>query len=149
MSQGKKHTIKDFWDRVNKNGPNGCWEWTALKDADGYGLFCFESKRYSAHRFVYKIRNITIPQGHFILHSCDNPCCCNPDHLRIGTVRDNVTDAMNRNRLKGNTTRERPYGGKGIPQELRDQIKNDSGTHRELGKKYNLDPKTIKKYRSH
>lgn len=99
--QGETH-IERFWSRVNKEqgqGPNGdCWEWTAKsKDNHGYGGLQVDGKRWKAHQFAYYLATGVIPRLH-ILHSCDNPPCCNPSHLREGTPADNATDKVQRGR---------------------------------------------------
>ena len=81
-----------FFSKV-KTGP-GCWEWTGLKDRDGYGRY----NDTMAHRVSWMIKYGDIPSGKFILHSCDNPGCVNPDHLKIGTNIDNMRDMVDRKR---------------------------------------------------
>lgn len=54
-----------------------------------------------AHRVAYEIANGPIPDDLWVLHSCDNPPCCNPSHLRVGTYKDNVRDRVERDRSKG------------------------------------------------
>ena len=65
-----------------------CWEWTGLKYPSGYGRFC---KKY-AHRFSYEIHKGEIYNNLKVCHSCDNPSCVNPEHLWLGTQKDNVQD---------------------------------------------------------
>lgn len=90
-----------FWSNVDKvAGPNACWPWLAGTNDHGYGLF-FRGKGISrlAHRFALELSSgCAPPRGLFVLHSCDNPPCCNPQHLRTGTHRDNVTDMVERGR---------------------------------------------------
>ena len=86
-----------FFSKLDKT-PSGCWEWNAGKNAAGYGVFCYSGKSMLAHRASYIIFSGDIPEGNHILHSCDNPACVNPEHLRPGTDADNVADKMSRNR---------------------------------------------------
>lgn len=97
-----------FWSKVNKDTANGCWEWTANKNNKGYGMFSVGSYvgKQLAHRLSYADAKGRIPKGGLILHSCDNPVCVNPDHLRIGTYKDNVADMDERNRRVTNV----PFG---------------------------------------
>lgn len=92
--------VERFWSKVDKNGPNGCWVWMANRNNKGYGLFRpggTAPKRLS-HRLAYEAIHGRIPKGAIILHSCDNPACVNPDHLRPGTHKDNVADMDKRGR---------------------------------------------------
>lgn len=77
----------------------GCWLWTGEIGSSGYGRFYAYGRKYRAHRFSYEAYKGEIPKGMLILHSCDNPRCVNPDHLRVGTDADNTRDKMERGRF--------------------------------------------------
>lgn len=89
-----------FWTKVDKTGPNGCWVWLANKNNKGYGMFSISAVvgKKLAHRLSYEGAKGRIPKGRFVLHSCDNPACVNPDHLRIGNAKENVADMIERGR---------------------------------------------------
>ncbi len=74
---------------------NGCWIWQGRKNNTGYGL---TGKAIMTHRLAWSLRNGTIPGGMFICHSCDNPPCCNPDHLWLGTHAENMADCKAKGR---------------------------------------------------
>lgn len=77
---------------------NGCWEWT-LSRAQGYGKFMNKQrKRVMAHRESYKAFIGEIPKGLLVCHSCDNRLCINPDHLFLGTYKDNMDDMVKKGR---------------------------------------------------
>lgn len=85
-----------LWSRVTKSGD--CWEWKAGTTAAGYGEFMFRGKMLYAHRVAYELHFGPIPAGKKVRHKCDNPPCCRPDHLLIGTQADNVRDMIERGR---------------------------------------------------
>lgn len=93
-----------LWARVNKNGPNGCWIYMGACDRRGYGRpgrsmgTTGRTKRYYAHRRSYEIHKGEIPEGMLVLHKCDNPPCCNPEHLYLGRDADNARDRKARGR---------------------------------------------------
>lgn len=80
--------------------PNsGCWLWTGYVNAWGYGHFNVRGAIEKAHRVSYREFRGEIPDGYLILHSCDQPSCVNPDHLRIGTDVENASDKAKRRRV--------------------------------------------------
>lgn len=74
-----------------------CWEWTGAKCSSGYGTFRFNKKIESAHRISWILHNKS-PYGFCVLHKCDNPGCVRPDHLFLGTKKDNSDDMINKGR---------------------------------------------------
>lgn len=91
-----EYRTRRFWERVDKSGE--CWLWTGFRDKGGYGRVGHEGRSVLAHRFAYEIAVGPIPDGLDVLHSCDNPPCVNPAHLRAGTPSDNFADMVSRNR---------------------------------------------------
>lgn len=79
-----------FWRKVDKNGPNGCWEWTAALKSSGYPNFWDGTRNVPGHRFSYELLVGPIPEGLNIDHLCRNPLCVNPAHLEPVTQRENV-----------------------------------------------------------
>src|SRR5271157_2661157 len=88
---------KRFWDKVEK-GP-GCWIWKNCKTGAGYGQIYLNGRIEYSHRLAWILCVGPIPNGLFVLHSCDNPPCCRPDHLFLGTPKDNSVDAAQKGRL--------------------------------------------------
>jgi hypothetical protein len=87
-----------FWAKVEMRGDDECWGWTAQKRWDGYGRFVINYKPQWAHRYSYELHHGPIPQGMQVLHTCDNPACTNPKHLRLGTREDNMADKVKKGR---------------------------------------------------
>ena len=89
-----------FWRNVDSaTDPDGCWVWAGCTDSAGYAPLSFNGRTDRAHRVAIMLHTgRLIPHGMFVLHSCDNPPCCNPKHLRVGTHQDNMRDMMSRNR---------------------------------------------------
>ena len=91
--------IVRFWSKVDRRGPDECWEWKASRKANGYGQIGIGRRAISsAHRLSYFLHYGPIPDGASILHSCDNRACQNPRHLRPGSAADNYKDMVDRNR---------------------------------------------------
>lgn len=118
------HTVETFWALVGPpSGPKKCREWLGYKEpTHGYGRVGFQGRLRAAHRLAYELTHgITLPTSDrsrsslMILHSCDNPPCCNPDHLRIGTGKDNSADCVLRGRQRNGvyTRPDRVPRGKG------------------------------------
>ena len=88
-----------FWERVQKNALSECWPWLGFRDKPGYGRLSYQGQMISAHRLAWQLHNSQlIPPGKCVLHSCDNPPCCNPAHLRVGTLEGNNADRAAKNR---------------------------------------------------
>ena len=85
-----------FWLKVKRSG--GCWEWQGAKVPQGYGRFRIRKQVHYAHRVAWTLRFGDIPKGLSIMHKCDNPPCCRPSHMMLGTYSDNKRDSVAKGR---------------------------------------------------
>lgn len=92
---------RPFWSRVNMTGDNDCWAWKGQLTTSKYG-FCRRTvggiKYWLAHRVAYRLHYGEFDNSLKVLHKCDNPSCCNPNHLFIGTAGDNNRDRNEKQR---------------------------------------------------
>lgn len=96
-----------FWNKVIK-GP-GCWEWKGAHIPDGYAWMTWKRRQMGAHRVSWMLNHGPIPPGAHVLHKCDNRGCVRPDHLQLGTHKDNMADM---GRKKRGTCGEKNYNAK-------------------------------------
>ena len=92
-----------FWRRVYAIGErsgDGCWEWDGGRTASGYGAVSIDGRQHKVSRLVLGLPRAIGKQGPWALHRCDNPPCCNPEHLYVGTPTDNNRDTIRRQRRK-------------------------------------------------
>lgn len=103
-----------FWSKVDRSaGLFGCWEWQGGKSGQGYGRFKVAGRLWSPHRIAVAAIDGGIPpsasyHGFVVMHSCDNPSCCNPAHLKIGTHSENVRDMDRKGRRVATTLTTHP-----------------------------------------
>ncbi len=126
---------------------SGCWEWTGSSGSMGHGEIMrdpISRKKMGTHRVAWELVNGPIPEGLCVLHKCDNPPCCNPEHLFLGTKRDNTNDMVAKGRLKTGT--QLPQS-KLTPQAVR-FIRKSSATQAVLAAHYGVSQATISMVRN-
>ena len=95
----KLKSASTFFDKIEKT--ETCWLWTGAIVSGGYGNFNLYGKFWPAHRLMWVISNGDIPLDKCVLHKCDIRKCVNPDHLFIGTRKDNADDMVKKGRQRG------------------------------------------------
>lgn len=97
----KRPVAERFWEKVEVRGPDECWPWLASTTPFGHGQFSFGGKCVAAQRVAWELaNNRPVPDGLLVMHSCDNPPCCNPAHLSPGTIADNIRDMWGKGRAR-------------------------------------------------
>jgi HNH endonuclease len=127
-----------FYEKIEKM-PSGCWHWTGALHKFGYGMMSDWPKVKRAHRVSYEIHCGPIPDGLLVRHKCDNKICVNPDHLELGTKRDNARDAVERGQFKP----KRKLTDKQIR-----EIRNSVGSTCEVARFYGVMPSTVSRIRT-
>lgn len=145
---GRTHAPLDvrFFRKINKT--EACWLWTGRANPNGYGAIQEGgkgSRSISAHRLSYQIHKGEIPEGLVVMHSCDNPACVNPDHLSVGTYKENTADMI----AKGRKRTVAPKGTGNGKAKLNDSLvryirQNNNRPHAELARELNLSPNCIR-----
>lgn len=139
-----------FWPKVLIGEDGDCWPWQAYKDLDGYGTFLVKRQgrfsKYRAHRVAYVLSGGTVATNQLLLHSCDNPSCCNPKHLSPGSCAENTRQRDERGRTN------RPKGERHPLHKLNDAVVKEilsiasqpnSPTIQAIARKYGVHRETI------
>lgn len=128
-----------FWAKVDQRDPDECWEWQGARTVHGYGRF---DGGWLASRFVWTLANGEIPPRTVVRHRCDNPSCCNPSHLELGSHLDNMRDMVRKGR---SLTGERHHQAKLDESTVRDIRKASAAgeTQRSLATRYGVATGTV------
>ncbi len=144
-----------FWASVERGACDAdCWNWTGKPDQDGYGLLWVQGASVRATHISLELHGKPRPPGAHALHSCDNPACVNPEHLRWGTNAENVQDKLQRGRQRRGAdhplvidpsaaARGERVGGAILTEDKVREILASSETLVVLGDRYGVDMSTI------
>ncbi len=127
--------VERFWKYVEKLVGEGCWIWKGYKDKNGYGKFCVGSGvNISAHRFSYELHYEPIQSGFLVRHLCNNPACCNPKHLAVGSQVDNMRDRLE----AGNCPMGEKHPMCKFSDEVVKQVISLTGTYQSIGERFGM-----------
>lgn len=144
MSRWKQETLEERF-KAKVIITDNCWLWDGGKVPDGYGSFRVSSSKVeAAHRVAYVLAYGDIPDGLFVLHSCDNPPCVRPSHLWLGTGGDNARDMIAKGRAnrKGDNANHRKLTSTQVVA-IRSKWAAGGTTQRALAKEYGVHYSTI------
>lgn len=134
-----------FWSKVDiQESPCTCWEWRGAKKPNGYGNVRIDGRYLLAHRVAFELAVCAIPDGLMVCHSCDNPSCCNPRHLLLGTAAANFSDMLIKNRQdfqKNRAVGEKNYNAKLTDDDviaIRRKYKNKELNQYQLAEKFGV-----------
>jgi len=127
--------LRRLFSKIDRSGK--CWLWTAGKHTRGYGVFFLHGKNVRVSRLIWEIFYGPIPIGLDVLHKCDNPPCCNPEHLFLGTKQDNALDAVSKGREAGQKLLISDVF------KIRELYSTEKFTHADLGKLFHVNRRTI------
>lgn len=139
-----------FWAKVDIKSEEECWEWEGSSNSHGYGTINVGGRIGNKHGITLSTHRVAktlsmgeeIPDGLLVMHTCDNPPCCNPSHLEVGTDQDNMSDKVNKGRqptILGNSKND---------WDIIDDIRSSSLSGKELTEKYGLAKSTVSMIRN-
>jgi hypothetical protein len=139
--------VERFWKKVDRKGDSDCWTWTGAKCKKGYGRFADDDgSKTLVHRFSLELAlGRKLLDGLNALHSCDNPSCVNPSHLREGTQEENMRDAIERNRkaiFRGTDSSNSKLSDSDVI-EIRKMYSDGSMSQYGMAKKFNVSQSVI------
>jgi hypothetical protein len=130
--------MERFWEKVNRRGPDECWEWMGSRNGAGYGKIGKSGNSRYAHRISYEMAYGAIPGDLYVCHRCDNPSCVNPNHLFAGSCLDNVLDMIR----KGRSPHEKLAF---LDIEAMEQMRVDGYSYRSIGAQFKISESGVRK----
>ena len=149
-----RNTPEILWSKVEMRGEDECWPWVGYRNKQGYGRTWIDDKGYYAHRVIFNLANPNVIELSaqknkidfgLIMHTCDNPCCCNPKHLVVGNHMDNMVDKKNKGRcpdFKGEKSARSKLTAKDILDIV--WISSKGISSGEIAKLFNIHKSTVK-----
>ena len=140
MSRVNKFDDEYFAERTVTVAESGCMIWMLGTVKGGYGKVSKRGKSSVAHRESWIAKNGPIPEGMILCHKCDVPSCVNPDHLFLGTHKENSRDMVR----KGRSAKGSKIAKSVLTEDLVRQIRSENGTYAEIGRKFGVYQGTIR-----
>ena len=139
--------IEKYWSNVDIKSEEECWEWRGHTDKKGYGVMSVGGRdnqtKLLTHRIAKTLTNKEeLPDDKILMHMCDNPPCCNPGHLVLGTHQDNMNDKVNKGRQPVS------FGHAKTDWDIVDDIRSSILSSKQLSEKHNLPKSTISEIRN-
>lgn len=138
-----------FWSLVEIGEPDQCWNWTGARQERGYGKYLFEGKVSKSSRVAWILTYGPVPDGLHVLHNCpegDNPRCCNPRHLWLGTHQHNMDDMVAKGRDNRGIPGEANHNAKLTNEQVRQarqRYANRSGTIKGMARELGVSKRTM------
>ncbi len=133
MNEFRHTPLEELVKKSIEKQENGCWNWTSsIATKTGYGKLVFGGKDISAHRASYTVFKGEIPKGKHVCHTCDNKKCVNPEHLWVGTAKENMQDKISKGRSPKYNLKNRKHSDELIQEILK--LRNEGKTYAEIYK---------------
>lgn len=143
LAPSRENYGRDFWDYVDRS-PEGCWEWQAYRDPNGYGRVYAVKYGFRpsslAHRVAWALTHGELNDQDCVLHHCDNPPCVRPEHLFLGTKADNTADMMAKGRGTAGAQpfRSRTHGTRNAHAKLTEELVVEMRQRAQAGERYQV-----------
>lgn len=146
----RKPFAERLWQKIAVTNDDGCWEWQGMRNEHGYGRIWDDAHDDStvspltyAHRAVYELTYGSLTPQDNVLHRCDNPPCCRPDHLWLGSHHDNTLDRDNKDRVRHGSAHRNAKLTEKVVRRIRALYDTQAISQRELAAMFNVSHQSI------
>lgn len=135
-------TLKERFEPKYEVASTGCWNWTACRQSDGYGMISVGKTMLLAHRMSYLLYKGALGDKQ-VLHTCDNPTCVNPEHLFLGTHKENMRDKEDKGRGNRTPVKGEAHGRSILTEQQVLSIREDTRVQSMISKEYHVSQSQI------